>query len=401
MKKEEKTTEFDLNMHTARLLMSEPFFAALSRRIDKKKTRSIPTAGVRVNPTTAQFELFYNPDFMESLTDVQKLGVLKHEFYHIIFEHVTSRRPEGKMTREDNIQMDLAINSNLIGELPDDCCMPGVGPYEWAPVGKSYEWYKANWQEPEQDENGEGESGEGESGEGEEGQGSFDDHSQWGGEGTEEGATANEIAKERLKEALKEAAEEAAKSSGWGSVSAQTRKEILERLKVKVDWKKALRYFVKTSQRAAKKSTVRRLNSRFPYIHAGRKVTRTANIMIAVDQSGSVSDVMLIKIFSAMDALSKIATFTVVPFDSEVQEAHVFEWKKGKRHQTKRVSMGGTCFQSVTDYCNKHNFDGLVIATDMEAPAPGACKVKRIWLTTPEHAERPYFTTKEIVLQVD
>jgi len=264
MKKEEKTTEFDLNMHTARLLMSEPFFAALSRRIDKKKTRSIPTAGVRVNPTTAQFELFYNPDFMESLTDVQKLGVLKHEFYHIIFEHVTTRRPEGKMTREDNIQMDLAINSNLIGELPDDCCMPGVGPYEWAPVGKSYEWYKANWQEPEQDENGEGESGEGEAGEGEEGQGSFDDHSQWGGEGTEEGATANEIAKERLKEALKEAAEEAAKSSGWGSVSAQTRKEILERLKVKVDWKKALRYFVKTSQRAAKKSTVRRLNSRFP-----------------------------------------------------------------------------------------------------------------------------------------
>jgi predicted metal-dependent peptidase len=160
MSEEEKTTEFDLNMHTARLLMAEPFFAALSRRIDKKKTRSIPTAGVRVNPTTAQFELFYNPDFMESLTDVQKLGVLKHEFYHIIFEHVTSRRPEGKMTREDNIQMDLAINSNLIGELPDDCCMPGVGPYEWAPVGKSYEWYKANWQEPEQDENGEGEGTE-------------------------------------------------------------------------------------------------------------------------------------------------------------------------------------------------------------------------------------------------
>ena len=50
MKKENETTEFDLNMHTARLLMSEPFFASLSRRIDKKKTRSIPTAGVRVNP---------------------------------------------------------------------------------------------------------------------------------------------------------------------------------------------------------------------------------------------------------------------------------------------------------------------------------------------------------------
>jgi len=332
---------------------------------------------------------------MESLTDVQKLGVLKHEFYHIIFEHVTSRRPKGEMTREDNIQMDLAINSNLIGELPDDCCMPGVGPYAWAPVGKSYEWYKANWQEPEQDENGEG---EGEPGEG---QDSFDDHSQWGGEGTEEGTTANEIAKERLKEALKDAAEEAAKSSGWGSVSAEMRKDILDRLKVRVDWKKALRYFVKTSQRAAKKSTVRRLNPRFPYIHAGRKVTRTANIMVAVDQSGSVDDLMLAKIFSAMDALSKVATFTLVPFDSVVREEHIFKWKKGKRHQTKRVSCGGTCFQCVTDYCNKNNFDGLVVATDMEAPAPGPCKVKRIWLTTPENAARPYFQTREIVLEID
>ena len=399
MSEEEKTTEFDLNMHTARLLMAEPFFAALSRRIDKKKTRSIPTAGVRVNPTTAQFELFYNPDFMESLTDVQKLGVLKHEFYHIIFEHVTSRRPEGKMTREDNIQMDLAINSNLIGELPDDCCMPGVGPYEWAPVGKSYEWYKANWQEPEQDENGEG---EGEAGEGE-GQGSFDDHSQWGGEGTEEGATANEIAKERLKEALKEAAEEAAKSSGWGSVSAQTRKEILERLKVKVDWKKALRYFVKTSQRAAKKSTVRRLNTRYPMIHAGKKVTRTASIAIAIDQSGSVSDAMLIKFFSALDGLAKIATFDVIPFDTEIQEEHIYTWKKGKRHDAKRVSMGGTSFHCVTDYINKckKTYDGVIMLTDLEAEKPHAIKCKRMWMTTPEHAERPYFETREIVLVID
>ena len=80
---------FNLNMHTARLLMNEPFFAALSRRIEKSPTSSIPTAGVRVNPDTAQFELMYNPAFMGALSDKHKLGVLKHEFYHIIFEHVT------------------------------------------------------------------------------------------------------------------------------------------------------------------------------------------------------------------------------------------------------------------------------------------------------------------------
>ena len=56
---------------------------------------SIPTAGVRVDPDTAQFEMIYNPDFFASLPEDQVRGVLKHEFYHLIFEHVTSRKPEG------------------------------------------------------------------------------------------------------------------------------------------------------------------------------------------------------------------------------------------------------------------------------------------------------------------
>ena len=47
---EEEKPGFDLNRHTARLLMNEPFFAGLSRRIDKRKTTTIPTAGVTVDP---------------------------------------------------------------------------------------------------------------------------------------------------------------------------------------------------------------------------------------------------------------------------------------------------------------------------------------------------------------
>ena len=58
---EENKPEFDLNKHTARLLMNEPFFAGLSRRVDKRKTTEIPTAGVTVDPKTAQF-VAYNAD---------------------------------------------------------------------------------------------------------------------------------------------------------------------------------------------------------------------------------------------------------------------------------------------------------------------------------------------------
>ena len=387
---EETKSQFDLNKHTARLLMNEPFFAGLSRRIDKRKTTDIPTAGVMVDKKSAQFVLMYNPEYMEKLTDTQKLGVLKHEFYHLVFEHVTGRKPEGGLTKQDNMCMDLAINSHLIGELPDGACIPGVKPFEWAEPGKSYEWYKANWQ-PMDNEDGEGEGGQGSPSD------SFDDHSGW----DEVENTENEIAKERLKEAIKKAAEEASQAGSWGSVPASCRKDILDRLKVHINWEKALRYFVKTSQRAEKRSTVRRINKRFPYIHPGKKIKRHAKFAVSIDQSGSVDDEMLVKFFSALDKLAKLATFTVVPFDTEVCEEHVFEWKKGKRYKAERVRYGGTDFDAPTKWVNEREFDGHIVLTDMMAPKPVASKCKRLWVTTPQYAERPYFETKEIVLVVD
>ena len=387
---EETKSQFDLNKHTARLLMNEPFFAGLSRRIDKRKTTDIPTAGVMVDKKSAQFVLMYNPDYMEKLSDTQKLGVLKHEFYHLVFEHVTGRKPEGGLTKQDNMCMDLAINSHLIGELPDGACIPGQKPFEWAEPGKSYEWYKANWQ-PMDNEDGEGEGGQGNPSD------SFDDHSGW----DEVENTENEIAKERLKEAIKKAAEEASQAGSWGSVPASCRKDILDRLKVHINWEKALRYFVKTSQRAEKRSTVRRINKRFPYIHPGKKIKRHAKFAVSIDQSGSVDDEMLVKFFSALDKLAKLATFTVVPFDTEVCEEHVFEWKKGKRYKAERVRYGGTDFDAPTKWVNEREFDGHIVLTDMMAPKPVASKCKRLWVTTPQYAERPYFETKEIVLVVD
>ena len=60
------------------------------------------------------------------------------------------------------------------------------------------------------------------------------------------------------------------------------------------------------------------------------KVNRTAKIAISIDQSGSVSDAMLQAFFSELNGLSKLAEFTVVPFDTHVDESKVYVWKKGR-----------------------------------------------------------------------
>jgi len=387
--------DFDLDLYIYNLLSSEPFFAEISRHVEKRPSKSIPTAGVRIT-NDGVFEMIYNPEFFNPLTHVERLAVIKHEFYHLIFGHVTDRLPGGKMSKRWNIATDLAINSFIKDEIPKMACVPGVGPFKKLPLYKASEWYYNNLPTSMDQNSGEGE-GEGGAGEGD----SFDDHSGWGENSDKLDPSIKEIAKERLREMMQHAAEHANKSSqGWGSISADLRKDILDRIGGKIDWRAVLRYFIKTSQRSSKTSTVKRINKRYAYIHPGQKVLRHAKIAISIDQSGSVSDEMLAAFFSELNSLSKIATFTVVPFDTEVDEKLVYVWKKGMRRSKERVKCGGTDFNAPTKYVNEKNFDGHIILTDMQAEKPRASSCQRMWMTTKECMESMPFKTHERVIPV-
>jgi len=210
-----------------------------------------------------------------------------------------------------------------------------------------------------------------------------------------------DIAKERLKQNLKEAAEEANKKAhGWGSVPQDMRKQIMAALKSNVDWRAVLRYFVKTSERSDRRSTPRKINRRFPKIHPGKRVRRHAKIAISIDQSGSVDDGMLALFFTELNKLSELATFTIIPFDTRVDESLVYVWKKGQKRTWNRVMCGGTDFDPPTRYVNERDFDGHIILTDMMAPKPISSRCQRMWLTTEEYADRPYFTTNERVIAI-
>ena len=399
-------SDFNLNMHVHRLLQDEPFFASLSRRINKQSSRAIPTAGVTVNKDTLQFEMLYNPDFLGGLPEKQIKGVLIHEFYHLVFEHVTSRKPEGVPFLLWNIAADLSINC-LIGKdnLPENCCYPGVDRFEKYPEGKTAEFYLEMMKDDEQFQGeGQGKGGEGDGEGNQQGGGSgsdsgqFDSHEGWGDISPEE----RQIAQERIKDFIKKSADETnAQSRGWGTVSNQVRNEIMERLKTRVNWKKVLRAFIGNAQRADKTSSIKRINRRFPYIHAGRKTNRMANIAISIDQSGSVSDAELNAFFNELNKLADLATFTVIPFDSKVAEDKVYTWKKGEKRKWERVLYGGTDFDAPTAYVNKRNFDGHIILTDLYAPKPKASRCRRMWMASKYNVDHAYFKTNERIIAID
>ena len=58
---------FDLDRYIYNLLVSEPFFAEISRHVEKRASTQVPTAGERITGD-GHFEMIYNPKFFAKLT---------------------------------------------------------------------------------------------------------------------------------------------------------------------------------------------------------------------------------------------------------------------------------------------------------------------------------------------
>ena len=127
-------TDFNIDRHLLSLLETSPFFAEISRHVRKVITRDLPTAGVAFDIHSDDFVMGINPDFFASLTKQEINGILRHEFYHIIFLHITNRRKKPHMRW--NVATDLAINSIIMNPdqagfdrqnppLPDIGLVPG------------------------------------------------------------------------------------------------------------------------------------------------------------------------------------------------------------------------------------------------------------------------------------
>jgi len=394
---DQQVSNFSMDAHMVALLLNEPFFSSLLVGVNKESTEAIPTAGVTVRDAIPW--LYWNPRFVAALKPVKVRGLLKHEAYHLIFKHCTSRKVDPHIIW--NWATDLAINSLISSaELPDGGLRPGhaldlsqiTDPARLAkwqkvsalieslPPNKVSEWYFAKLLEDE--EVSETISGKGEpGGEGGEGIGPLDDHDGWGDLSDEE----KEVAEGRIRQALEEAVKKCDATGNWGSVPGEARNRIREMVSNEVDWKSLLRSFVGRTQRAKRSSTMKRINRKYPYIHPGRKRGHSAHLAVYMDQSGSVSDQDMALLFGELNNLAKKVQFTLLPFDSSVDTANEIEWRRGQKVPPQRFRCGGTNFSAVAKHAdeNKHRFDGYIVLTDGECSDPGPSRLRRAWVIVP------------------
>jgi predicted metal-dependent peptidase len=381
---------FKLDDHLVKLLLHEPFFSSLLRNVSKKKTYGISTAGVTAEDTV--LTLYWNPIFVMGLESKRIRGLLKHECYHLIFKHCTSRKQDPHSLW--NVATDLAINSIIDeSELPEKGLIPGK-PFDLSEITdqKTYdrwkklsdlveslekglsseEYMKALLENPDATE----------ALDSQEGSPTFmDDHDGWGEMSDEERI----VTEAKIKDAISDAVKECDRNGRWGTVSSEMRKTLRSMVSDAIDWKKVIHSFCGRSQRSNKSSTHRRVNRKYPYIHPGVRRAHTATVAVYMDQSGSVGNDDVEIFFACLNRLGKMTTFLLYPFDWTVKDDAMVKWKKNQKFPPVRELAGGTSFDAVEKHVKKNlsSFDGHIILTDGGASDPGPSLQRRCWVLLP------------------
>ena len=415
---------FDIDPHLINLMWDEPFFSKVLRPVTKIRSEEISTAGVLAKD--GDINMWWNPYFVAGLTSKQVKGLLKHECFHLVLEHTTTRRMEPHTLH--NYATDLAINSMIPEEeLPEGGLIPGkafkplepeiaakIGEAAVArhdrisqkiaslPKGLSSEQYFALLQDVADDiekaakgkslaqalKDGDvrvDENGNLVDGEGNPVRivpGGMDDHEGWDDMDDEE----RELIKGKVRQALEKAVRDCDSSGQWGSVAAETRSKLRDLLSREIDWRSVLKQFCGMTRRADRTTNVKRLNRKYPTIQPGTHRNYTSSIAVYIDQSGSVDDESLELLFGNLMTLAKRTEFTIFNFDTEVDEKSERVWKGNKNPGLARTRCGGTDFKAASNHANenKHRFDGYLIMTDGECSDPGPSQLKRGWVIVPD-----------------
>lgn len=370
-------------------------------------------------------------DTVASYGDTRIRNILIHEVLHIVLKHVTCRKNEPHYIW--NIATDCAINSIIAsadesahGAMPPGALIPGrkllkpdATPYvrgadsdfacdlaqaiEELPPNLMSEIYFQSLMEAFKDEiekakqraasqqSGDN-SGEGPQSQGDEmdGAGSLDNHDLWAknGDGTPMADADREYIEQRVRDLMRQAVAKAEQSDqGWGNIPVHIRAAIKAYVSGEIDWRNILRMWTSGRIRAETSHSIRRINRRYPYVHPGSKRNHRPLLLIAKDQSGSVSDEAVSLFYGELDSLSRDVDFDQVSFDTEC--GPVTRWARGSRPECTRERSGGTDFEAPNRLMNlpeNHGrWDGVAILTDGECSKPAPSPVSRIWIVCPGH----------------
>ena len=324
---------------------------------------------------------YYDPAFVELLSDAELRFVIIHENFHKMYRHLTTWAELHRIDHElANQACDHVINIKIVDDNKDGfATMPVAVPGHYDERFRNMSAAQVfNLLRKEQEEQGgKGKPGEGEPGSGEgggepgngsgSGSGGFDEHD-WEGAQELTEAEKNELERE-IDEAIRQGALTAGKLGTGGAI------DINELVKTQVDWREALREFIKTTCAGSDYSTYNRPNRRYlstgVYMPSGISEA-VGDLVFAVDMSGSTSmgkmrPMFLAEIQEVCNTVNP-ARIHVLYWDTRVAKHEVYmpEQMADFRKSTRPAGGGGTTVRCVPEFIKDNNINAqaVVILTD-------------------------------------
>lgn len=333
-----------------------PYFAPVAFLMTLVETPKVGTMAV-----DQRGRLYYNPGFVQDLTDQELVGILWHEVNHLVRDHPT-RGENLPNKRKRVVAADLEINDDADeagvalpqgehrGLYPEDYGLPRRKTME--------EYYHLLPEEAQKPDHTFDRAGSGEGG----------DPGSW------ELPNDSGIGPETLAVARRQVAELVVETLGKarGTVPAGLARWARDYLNPKVDWRRLLRRLVKggiqTAQR--QKPTYNRPHRRsaayHPYALPGHYSLRP-RVAVVIDTSGSVNDRELSQALAEVrEILKGVRQVTVYSVDTEAHTAQ----KVFRTNQIKLLGGGGTDMGRGITRALQDKHDVVVVLTDGETPWP-------------------------------
>lgn len=358
----------NLNSILLNLLLRKPYYGYIATQLKIEENAAIDDLKVLVGPT---IRLLYNKNWLESLSESQAYGVIIHEILHLIFLHCTLY--EGKKESLWNLACDLAVNEHIDQSmLPDDyITVQRINSKLCFQLEdkKTAEYYYTRLLQYESRLDFSLKQGKsilklpGE-----------DEFTITSLEKPETSDINLNAAKTSIEEITREAAKE-------GEIPGAIRTYIEEVYgHVEVDWRNVLKKYISGKGYMRQKKTMKRLSKRFDDT-PGNIRTKGLNALIAVDESGSISDDDILTFYTELKLIKRLTKcqLMITRFDTTCSKPVPLDKYLKIRN---RVKSGGTDFKDVFRVADSFNCMLVILFTDGDGLMPETVQQKVLWVLT-------------------
>ena len=365
-----------MNIHdvVAKLLIEQPFYGYVASSVSMLESEKVTTIRMSSIPDLV---IYYNPVWFESLSNLQKEGTVIHELLHVMLLH--QYRRENREIILWSVACDMAVNEMVSAKYIDEASVTAAVIEKKLKRkierNKNAEYYYDIISDVED----------------------FVAFTAIEGDSiliseggkklqvqkmSEESAASTEInaLKSNLAQTFSDAEAESELPDGLKEQMEETYQDVT------MDWRVILKRFLTGRGKMIIRKSYKRQSRRYEEL-PGTKRAIGVNALIAIDESGSISDALVKEFYHELTEINKITgtSMAVTRFDTQCSEpvplsTFVIDHKRVKR--------GGTDFRPIFQLADERKIPLVIIFTDGDGEAPLRANQNTLWILT-KNAKKP------------